>query len=36
MIAAFSAISGEWNANSSSRNESPTTPTMNSGMRPVM
>ena len=36
MIAAFSEISGEWNATSSSRNESPTTPAMNSGMRSFM
>ena len=36
MIAALSEISGEWKATSSSRNERPTTPTMNSGMRPFM
>ena len=33
MIAAFSEISGEWNATSRSRNDRPTTPAMNSGMR---
>ena len=32
MIAALSEISGEWNATSSSRNESPTTPAMNRGI----
>ena len=36
MIPAFSEISGEWKASSRSRNESPTTPAMNSGMRPFM
>ena len=36
MIAAFSEISGEWKATSSSRKERPTTPTMNSGIRPFM
>ena len=36
MIAAFSEISGERNATSRSRNESPTTPAMNSGIRPFM
>ena len=36
MIAALSEISGEWKATSSSRNERPTTPAMNSGMRPFM
>ena len=30
---ALSEISGEWNATSRSRNERPTTPAMNSGMR---
>ena len=33
---AFSEISGEWKATSSSRNERPRTPPMNSGMRPFM
>ena len=33
---AFSEISGEWKATSSSRKDSPTTPTMNTGMRPFM
>ena len=36
MIAAFSDINGEWKATSRSRNDRPTTPTMNSGTRPVM
>ena len=36
MIPALSEISGEWKATSRSRNESPTTPAMNSGMRSVM
>ena len=36
ITAAFSEISGEWNATSSSRNESPTTPAMKSGMRSLM
>ncbi len=36
MIAALSEIRGEWKATSRSRNERPTTPAMNSGMRPTM
>ena len=36
MTAALSEISGEWKATSRSRNERPTTPAMNSGMRSFM
>ena len=36
MIPALSEIRGEWKATSSSRNERPTTPMMNTGMRPFM